>query len=184
MAIIWPEIWEFIKPLIDQVLAGSGATWNEDQLLPIYRNGQMEDVYWTFSYSPVTDESGGIAGVFVTCSETTEKVRNTARLEESKDFLHHAIEAAELATWDLNPRSNEFIASPRLKEWFGLKWDDIVPLPLALESIAEADRERVIAAIGKALSNEDGGHYDIVYTIISPQTGAATHSAGQGPGTV
>src|ERR1700731_596729 len=54
----WPEIWDIIKPLIDQVLAGGKATWSEDQLIPIYRNGNIEDVYWTFSYSPVFDESG------------------------------------------------------------------------------------------------------------------------------
>ncbi|MDF2455774.1 MAG: domain S-box protein, partial [Cytophagaceae bacterium] len=49
----WPEIWAVIKPLIDQVMAGGEATWAEDQHLPIYRNGKLEDVYWTFSYSPV-----------------------------------------------------------------------------------------------------------------------------------
>ena len=70
----WPEIWLIIQPLIDQVLAGGEATWNEDQLIPIYRNGKIEDVYWTFSYSPVNDESGKPAGVFVTCTETTDKV--------------------------------------------------------------------------------------------------------------
>ena len=79
----WPEIWDIIKPLIDQVLAGGEATWSEDQLIPIYRNGKIEDVYWTFSYSPVNDESGKVAGVLVTCSETTEKVNTFKSLEES-----------------------------------------------------------------------------------------------------
>src|SRR5688572_32581203 len=32
----WSEIWATIKPLIDQVLSGGGATWSEDQLIPIY----------------------------------------------------------------------------------------------------------------------------------------------------
>lgn len=63
---VWAEIWNFISPLIEKVLANGEATWHEDQLLPIYRNGKMEDVYWTFSYSPFTDESGKPAGVFVT----------------------------------------------------------------------------------------------------------------------
>lgn len=70
----WQEIWDVIKPLIDQVLDGGEATWSEDQLIPIYRNGKMEDVYWTFSYSPVNDESGKPAGIFITCNETTQKV--------------------------------------------------------------------------------------------------------------
>ena len=78
----WPEIWTIIKPLIDQVLSGGDSTWSEDQLIPIFRNGKIEDVYWTFSYSPVQDESGKPAGVFVTCTETTGKVNTWKQLEE------------------------------------------------------------------------------------------------------
>jgi len=80
----WAEIWHIIKPLIDQVLSGGNATWSEDQLIPIFRNGKIEDVYWTFSYSPVNDESGKPAGVFVVCSETTEKVITYKKVEESE----------------------------------------------------------------------------------------------------
>src|SRR6476660_8582108 len=44
----WPEIWDTIKPLIDKVLKDGEATWSENQLIPIYRNGHLENVYWTF----------------------------------------------------------------------------------------------------------------------------------------
>ncbi len=89
----WTEIWHIIKPLIDQVLTG-GSTWSEDQLIPIFRNGKIEDVYWTFSYSPVTDESGDIAGVLVTCTETTEKINTFKRLEESnKKYFNNIMQA-------------------------------------------------------------------------------------------
>ena len=80
---LWPEIWDGIKPLIDQVMQGGEASWSEDQLLPIYRNGKLEDVYWTFSYSPVKDETGTPAGVFVTCTETTQKVLTGINLTTS-----------------------------------------------------------------------------------------------------
>lgn len=79
--VVWPEIWPMIKPLIDQVLSGGEATWSEDQLIPIYRDGQIQDVYWTFSYSPVDDESGRINGVFVTCMETTQEVLSRRQME-------------------------------------------------------------------------------------------------------
>jgi PAS domain S-box-containing protein len=94
---VWPEIWDIIKPLIDQVLAGGESSWSEDQLIPIYRNGRIEDVYWTFSYSPVKDESGCTAGVFVTCSETTDKVVTLKQTAESRKELQVAKDAAELA---------------------------------------------------------------------------------------
>lgn len=81
----WPEIWDFIGPLINQVLTDGEATWHEDQLVPIYRNGQLEDVYWTFSYSPVNNDDGKITGVLVVCTETTDKVNIRRTLEESNE---------------------------------------------------------------------------------------------------
>ncbi len=167
---VWPEIWADIKPLIDQVLAGGEATWSEDQLLPIYRNGSLEDVYWTFSHSPVCDESGTPSGVFVTCMETTGTVKNLSVLKYSKDQLAFAIEAAELGVWDLNPNTNRFTANARLKEWFGLQPEDEVALSTAINAIAEKDRERVATAIQNALQGHAGGEYDIEYTIITPST--------------
>lgn len=86
----WPEIWPVIKPLIDQVRAG-GATWSENQLIPIYRNRSLEDVYWTFGYSPVRDESGHISGVLVICKETTEQVKAVKKIEQSEQTLRSIV---------------------------------------------------------------------------------------------
>ena len=80
----WPEIWDIIKPQIDQVLHGEGATWNEEMLVPIFRNGKIEDVYWTYSYSPVINENGEIEGVLVTCREETKSVDLKRSLAESE----------------------------------------------------------------------------------------------------
>lgn len=83
----WPEIWPVIKPLIDQVMAGGESTWSEDQLIPIYRNGQLEDVYWTFSYSRVNDESGKPGGILVICNETTNKIKTLETIQESQKLV-------------------------------------------------------------------------------------------------
>lgn len=81
---VWPEIWTFIGPLIDQVMATGKPVWFEDQLVPFYRNGRMEDIYWTFSYSPAYGDNDEINGVFVTCTETTSKVQTIRKLTESE----------------------------------------------------------------------------------------------------
>jgi PAS domain S-box-containing protein len=167
----WPEIWEIIKPLIDQVLAGGESTWSEDQLIPIFRNGSIEDVYWTFSYSPVRDEDGKISAVLVTCTETTDKVITYHKLEESNAQLEFAIEAAELAAWDFNPSTNKFTSNERLKEWFGLSSETQISLDLALNAIHPKDRQRVTEAIQVALNYSSGGHYDVEYTVVNASTG-------------
>jgi PAS domain S-box-containing protein len=167
---VWSEIWSTIKPQIDQVLRGGDSTWDENRLLPIYRNGQLEDTYWTCSYSPVIEVSGDIVGVFVTCTETTQSVKSIQQLVDSKDLLEFAIEATELGTWDLNPLTNKFTANNRLKEWFGLRPDEEVDLPLAIAVITEGSRQRVSDAIQRTLQYSSGGQYDIEYTIVHPYT--------------
>ncbi|MEO7109140.1 MAG: ATP-binding protein [Polyangiaceae bacterium] len=79
----WQEIWPIIWPQIDDVMSRGRASWNEDQLVPIWRNGQIEEVYWTYGYSPVFDESGSIAGTLVVCTETTARVLGEKRRNEA-----------------------------------------------------------------------------------------------------
>ena len=73
---VWDEIWPVIGPQIAQVMAGRGATWHENQLVPITRNGRLDQVYWTYSYGPIDDEDApdGVGGVLVICTETTAQV--------------------------------------------------------------------------------------------------------------
>ncbi|MEO6000078.1 MAG: PAS domain-containing protein, partial [Chitinophagaceae bacterium] len=166
----WPETWPIVKPSIDQVLTEDEANWNEDQLIPLYREGKMQDAYWTFSFSPVKDESDNPAGVLITCIETTEKVNNLKKLIETIDQLAFAIEATELGTFDFNPQTNKFIGNNRLKDWFGLPHDREVDLTLAIDVMLEKDRGRVADAIQKTLLYESGGLYDIEYGITDAVT--------------
>ncbi|NOT75896.1 MAG: PAS domain-containing protein [Cyclobacteriaceae bacterium] len=179
----WAEIWDIIKPLIDQVLNTGVATFSEDQLIPIYRNGKIEDVYWTFSYSPVKDESGKEAGVLVTCSETTGKINALKEIKQREDLLSFTIEAAELGTWDLNPSTNKFIGNDRLKDWFGLTPHQEIELPLALGNIADDDRQKVIDSISEALRPGSDGNYEISYTITNPLTGQQRRVLAKGKAT-
>jgi PAS domain S-box-containing protein len=76
----WPEIWPIIGPQIDAVMQQGQSTWNTNQLVPINRNGKLEEVFWTYSYSPVRDKDGTVQGTLVVCSETTEQVLSERRL--------------------------------------------------------------------------------------------------------
>jgi len=73
---MWSEIWDVIGPDIADVMAGQGATWHENHLVPIIRYGRLEEVFWTYSFSPIDDAGSpnGIGGVLVVCTETTEEV--------------------------------------------------------------------------------------------------------------
>lgn len=76
----WPEIWPIIGPQIQAVMNQGHSTWNTNQLVPINRNGKLEEVFWTYSYSPIRDHDGSVQGTLVVCSETTEQVLGERRL--------------------------------------------------------------------------------------------------------
>jgi signal transduction histidine kinase len=76
----WTDIWDIIGPQIHQVMTTGEATWHENQLVAIERNGRMEEVYWTYSYSPVRDDDGSIGATLVVCQETTPAVLSDRRL--------------------------------------------------------------------------------------------------------
>lgn len=167
----WPEIWDTINPLIDQVMSGGDSYWSEDQLIPIFRNGKIEDVYWTFSYSPVNDESDTVAGVLVTCNETTAKIKTLAALKTRDKELNFTIDAVDLGIWDLNLVTHKFRGNERLKKWFGAGDENEIELSNALNAIAEEDRENVAEAIARATAKGSDGIYEITYTIENPSDG-------------
>jgi len=82
----WPEIWPIIGPQIEAVMMRGEASWHDNQLVPIYRNGKFEDVYWTYGYSPVRNSNGKICGTLVVCTETTEIVlaRHQSQLDKER----------------------------------------------------------------------------------------------------
>ncbi|MES2632981.1 MAG: ATP-binding protein [Pseudomonadota bacterium] len=93
----WADIWDVVGPQSDQVLRDGGATWNERVLLVMERNGYAEDTWFTWSYSPIYDESGRIRGMFCACTEETARV--AAEAERDRLAREAMTTAATLKTW-------------------------------------------------------------------------------------
>ncbi len=83
---IWSEIWSDIAPLIEGALRGE-ATWSENMPLTMNRRGYDEQTWFTFSYSPVRDEAGRVAGMFCACTETTAQIRAETGLRDAEARL-------------------------------------------------------------------------------------------------
>ena len=90
---IWSEIWPDISPLIDAAMAGQ-ATYRQDLPLVMNRKGYDEQTWFTFSYSPVRDESGQVAGMFCAVSETTSRIMAERALRELNETLEQRVAAA------------------------------------------------------------------------------------------
>ncbi|MGE0594071.1 MAG: ATP-binding protein [Vicinamibacterales bacterium] len=119
---VWDEIWPIIGPQIEQVMTGGGATWNVNHLVPTTRHGRREEVYWTYSYSPIDDAHAvnGIGGVLVVCSETTEQVLAARRLTAERDRLAQLFEQAPTFMALLRGPTHVFeIVNPRYQQLTG-----------------------------------------------------------------
>jgi signal transduction histidine kinase len=81
---IWSEVWNEVVPLVETALRGE-ATWPENLSLVLERNGCPEHCWFTFSYSPLRDESGKVAGLFCAAAETTERVLGERRLVAERE---------------------------------------------------------------------------------------------------
>ena len=85
----FPELVEVLEPVYRRVWTGEGVVL-EDALLPVFRNGSVEDAWWNVVYTPIRGASGEVEGIFCTLGETTAKVTATRALQASegqKSFL-------------------------------------------------------------------------------------------------
>ncbi|MGH8718119.1 MAG: ATP-binding protein [Burkholderiales bacterium] len=90
---VWSDVWPVVGPQTEAVLNEGRATWNEELLLIMERNDFTEEAYFTFSYSPVPDEEGGVGGVFCAVTEDTQRVLSQRRLRTLRALAEQAAEA-------------------------------------------------------------------------------------------
>src|SRR5690242_20601349 len=77
---VWAEIWDLIGPRTESVLKRGESTFDEALLLIMERFGYREETYFTFSYSPIRDDQGGIGGLFCAVTDETRRVIGDRRL--------------------------------------------------------------------------------------------------------
>ena len=81
---VWPEAWPIIGPTLEGVRRTGEATRERDRLIPLARDGtdEIAPYFFSYSYSPVIDEEGRIAGIFNPVIETTETLKAQRRLQD------------------------------------------------------------------------------------------------------
>jgi PAS domain S-box-containing protein len=131
----WPEIWETIGPMWQEVLKGK-AIGLDDFKLTIERHGYPEDVYFNISYSPLRDDSGNVAGMLATYTETTDRVRTERRLNAAQKQLQSIfmqvpaaiaiLHGSEMRFEFANTAYQQLVAKPE-HELVGRKRTDIFP---------------------------------------------------------
>ena len=90
----WAEVRVDLEPLMLQALRGESPYCENLPLRTQRGPAGVESTWFTFSYSPVLDDSGAIAGVFCACIETTKTVVSEQQLLRREEWLQTLFDQA------------------------------------------------------------------------------------------
>jgi signal transduction histidine kinase len=85
----WAAPWPVIGEAFERALAGE-TSFLENQRMFLDRNGYLEETCFTFSFSPIRDESGGVGGLFHPVTETTSRMLSERRTRGLRDLAARA----------------------------------------------------------------------------------------------
>ncbi|MFC6478419.1 PAS domain-containing protein [Pseudomonas asuensis] len=90
---VWEEAREELAPIVDSVYNGTSIHM-DDITLTMHRHGYPEETHFAFSYTPVRDEYGQVAGFFCPCVETTAEVLAERRHRKEIERQRHLFDQA------------------------------------------------------------------------------------------
>jgi PAS domain S-box-containing protein len=165
----WAAAWPAIGEPFRRAFAGEASSLPNHRV-SLSRNGRQEEIFLTFSFSPIRDESGSVSGLFHVLSHSpppTGLDQNRDDLRRTQQRLEFALDAARLGSWELDIASGRYTSAAHSREIFGLGPDD--PFDRA-EDVAKLvhpeDRERRRQAIDRAIAT--GEDMDIEYRTLRP----------------
>lgn len=183
---VWAEVWHQVGPMLDATLRGE-SLWFEDHAFSLTRNGFPEQVYASFSTSPIRGENGAVAGVLCVCSETTGKVRSQrerdaalAELATHVDKLQIATDSAGLGMFEFDFQRRAVSCSERTRSHFGLPPDGEVSSAMLIDALHPDDRERVLQETRTVLASLTQDRYRCEYRTIGPAGGPSRWIATRG----
>jgi PAS domain S-box-containing protein len=167
----WAEIWPIIGPQIEQVMSGGGATWHENQLIPVTRHGRLEQVWWTYGYSPI-DEADGVGGVLVVCRDVTKEHLAAEALREREAELARVQQIGRIGGLEVDLRTGfRNRRSPEYLLIHGLPPDAVHETHEDwVNRIHPDDREATEQKFRDAVAS-DVRDYSVRYRIIRPNDG-------------
>ena len=93
---VWAEAWHMIGPQLEAVLAEGKVYRFDDVLLPLLKNGRMEEQYWTYSYSPIFDSEGTVIGVLDVAQDATESFTTREQVRQANEIMRRSEERFRL----------------------------------------------------------------------------------------
>ena len=141
----WAEIWDFLNPMWESVLATGQSVCGKDLKLLIERDGKLVESYFSFSCSSVCDDQGKIAGLLSVATETTDEVKLKQQLKSAqqeseleREKLHNFFMQAPMPICIFEGPTHRFVLTNPAHEKFSGRKIENGKTPLEVFSSAEA----------------------------------------------
>lgn len=147
----------------------------------IYNNGDYDVTYPVIGYHDErlrwlraignlkADPSGTFSAFTGVVMDITDQVMAAKEIEQAKESLQMAIDAAELGAFYINTTDRIFHPSPRVKEFFGFGPDEEMPYEAAINQIHEDYRQAAVEQVEAAITQ--GMRFDMEYPVVSYHDG-------------
>ncbi|MFC1455422.1 HWE histidine kinase domain-containing protein [Microvirga arabica] len=162
---VWPEIWDRHRTMIESTLSG------EEQDAFEHHDSSGGWLGWavggfTFSWTPVRDHAGRIAGFYCAGSEATRHALTEERLRQVQ-------EAARIGSFDFDRETGKAVASPEYLELYGLpnNLSDSLSYEKWFSLVHPDDRSRIEAVTRRAVADPVCHQLEYDFRIIRADTG-------------
>ncbi len=202
----WDSAWPGVGEAFERARMG-GTSFLENERMFLFRNGYLEETFFTFSMSPILDASGAIGGVFHPVTETTASTLAARRTRALRDLTAHLAEAKSnddvcrlaietlagysldlpftlLYKLDATDNTYRLFGSAGLDEGTALSDPTIAPDGAGVWPLADLDRERPTARVDglrERLGPAQCGPYeeapDVAFVIPAWREGCESPSA-------
>ncbi|MDB4884524.1 MAG: uncharacterized protein JWL95_3290 [Gemmatimonadetes bacterium] len=151
------DLWPRLEPLVDGAMRHGESAVLEDLLFCNYRQGYAEESYLTCSCSPLADDDGGIGGVMIAVTESTEHVLSERRTTALRD-----IAAATTSARSVDEASRQVLAAVA-----GHSAD----IPFALLYLLDAEHDQADLAATAALAPGTAASPNAIDLTLAGDTG-------------
>jgi PAS domain S-box-containing protein len=191
MADVWCEIWDELRLLNEAVMRGESLSF-ENKRFELACREKPGPYFFSFTYTPLLDDDGQVAGIFCAAIETTSTVKlaDDARaagaaqqaLAESEERLRLATDASDIAFWDVNVPDGSLVWQPGLRTMFGITTDESLSLDDFFAGLHPDDRAIVGRAFAAACDPLRRELYNVEYRTVGRDDGRVRWIAAKGRG--
>lgn len=141
---VWPEIADVTAPLFASIAEGRAVRYDDFRVVLPHRVDAPVS-WFNFSWTPVRDRTGTIAGFYCTAVETTAKMRAAGALQDSEERFRLLVESWAQAVWEAPPDGQPIADNPSWRRSTGQSFEQLIGSGW-LDAVHPGDRAAVAAS--------------------------------------